>query len=271
MERLTCLLLESSGEPVEVQVNGVPVASLPAGGGRACVAVNEYLVTGKNRVSLHVAPPPPGQGAHDSDPQTEPQLAEQATWARARLLLQRAGRSAGDASAHVLCELQWAVDGGTSFDAPAKVERDADLPVGFRRWRWLDAPVVNVGPNEQRTVLAFVQRLAFDLARGHADSLIAASQLRFEELAHAYQWPVEQPALRMRERLQGLHEAKAKGPVPPKAADLLLRPVAGGRLLECLTPHGTPILAHKSEADGQAVHAWPLRIALAEGKVYVLR
>jgi hypothetical protein len=267
MDRLMCLQIDSSGEAVEALVNGMPVARLPAGGGSRCVTVHEYLLAGANRIALTVAPPPLAQPT--ASPQ--PRLATTASGVRARLMLLRQGKRADD-DARVLGEVSWAVAEGASFEAPASVEQTLDLPVTFARWRWLDAPVISPGPAERQLVLGFVQRLAFDLSRGNPEALINASRLKFEELALAYQWPAEQAQARLRAQVQQLYEAKALPALaPPTAEGLLLRPVAGGRLLDCLTPLGTPVLSLPTDAATGATQAWPLRLALVEGKAYVLR
>lgn len=271
MERLMCLQISSSGEAVEALVNGMPVARLPAGGGSCCVTVHEYLLAGANRIALTVAPPPIIQSTAQPAAPAQPRLAAAATGVRARLMLLRRSKRADD-DARVLGEVNWAVAEGASFEAPAMVEQALDLPVTFARWRWLDAPVITLGLAERQLVLGFLQRLAFDLSRGNPDTLITASRLKFEELALAYQWPVEQAQARLRAQVQQLHEAQALKPlVPPTAETLLLRPVAGGRLLDCLSPLGTPVLSVPTDAANAATQAWPLRLALVEGKAYVLR
>ena len=55
----------------------------------------------------------------------------------------------------------------------------------------------------------------------------------------------------------------------PAPAKLQLRPVAGGRLLECLGGDGRPFL-HSVRAGGERVE-WPLRLAAVDGRFYVLR
>jgi len=55
------------------------------------------------------------------------------------------------------------------------------------------------------------------------------------------------------------------------AERLVLRPVLGGRLIECLSPLGGPVLRTQNEDAALANHSWPLRLAMVEGKIYVLR
>jgi hypothetical protein len=45
----------------------------------------------------------------------------------------------------------------------------------------------------------------------------------------------------------------------------------GGRLIECLAPLGGPVLRTQNDPATQANHAWPVRLAMVEGKIYVLR
>lgn len=271
MDRLMCLHVQTSGEPVEVLVNGVPVLSLPAGAGSQSVTVHEYLQNGSNRLSLVVAPPPVALAVAAPDAPAQPRMAARAAQARARLVLLRNGKSLADEAVRVMAEVVWAVDEGSSFDAPTVQHQDLELPVGFPRWRWMDAPVLNPGPQDRHLVLAALQRIAFDLSRGNPDTLLAACRLRLEELDHAYQRPTGHGAAALREQVQQLWQSGALATLqPPTAQTLLLRSVAGGRLLECLNPLGAPVLSTQND-DTQANAAWPLRLTLIEGKVYVLR
>jgi hypothetical protein len=59
--------------------------------------------------------------------------------------------------------------------------------------------------------------------------------------------------------------------MPPVAAELVLRPLVDGRLIECLAPNGTPALRTQNEAPELGEQAWPMRLAMVEGRIYVLR
>jgi hypothetical protein len=67
-----------------------------------------------------------------------------------------------------------------------------------------------------------------------------------------------------------LHATKALKPVLPAPAEVLLRPCAGGRLLECLSATGEPVLRTEPAADGTR-HAWPIRVAVVEGRTHIVR
>jgi hypothetical protein len=266
MERLLAVELESAGCAAEIALNGMPVAALGTGGGRTVLAVHEYTLSGRNALALTVGCAPAGQAVTP-----QPRVAVGPTWARARLALVRQGQSPGDPNARVLGAVEWAAPEGKTWEAPSTHTREVDLPVTFPRWRWLDAPPIAFGPLVHRQILEFVQELSIELAHGNPEPLLVAAKLRMEELALAYQRNVADVVQRFRDHLQGLYAAKALKVVPPTAEDVVLRPVVEGRLVECLTPVGGPALRTRNEAPALGDHAWPLRLALVEGRIYVLR
>ena len=266
LERLLMLDLAAGGCAVEAQLNGMPVATLAAAGGSSSLAVHEYTLAGRNQLSLVIGPAPAGTTAP-----SQPRIAIGPTWARARLVLVRHGQSPADPGARVLGVVEWATAEGKAYDAPSTHSRDVDLPVNFPRWRWLDAPPIEINASVQRTVLEFVQNIAVELGRGNPDPLVAASKLRFDELALAYQTDANAGMQRFRDHLQRLYAAKALKVPPPIATELVLRPLVDGRLIECLTPAGGATLRTQNEAPELGDHAWPIRVAMVEGRIYVLR
>lgn len=274
MERLLLLRIEAAGCQVEAVLNGVPVASIDAratpGTHVACVPVHEYTLAGGNRLGLVVQPHPINLPAQQPPPPPTPQVADGQTWARLRLLLPRQGQPASENSARTLGQLDWAPAEHDIFDTPLLLGQTVELPVTFPRWRWLDAPVPDPTPALKAQTLAFLQRLAIDLMRGDPESLIAAARLRFEELGQAYQRDPAVDVARLRAHVQQLSAAKALRIVPPTLESLVLRPVADGRLLDCLGPDGRPVLRTVPTESGTH-HAWPVKLAVVDGQFYVLR
>lgn len=266
MERLLVLQLDSAGCAAEALLNGMPVALLGPTGGRAGVAVHEYTLTGKNQLTLVVAPGAPGRPAT-----VQPRVAVGATWARLRLVLARQGQSANDPNTRALGEVEWSAAEGKSYDAPTQVAREVELQVKFPRWRWLDAPPIVLNAAVQRQILEFVQQLAVELGRGNPEPMLAACKLRFDELALAYLRDAAAGVQAFRDHLQGLYAAKALKLKPPQAEDLVLRPLLDGRLIECLSPLGGPVLRTQNDDPALGDHAWPVRLAMVEGRIYVLR
>jgi hypothetical protein len=266
MERLLVAHLEAGGCAAELLINGMPALALGVGGGSAWVAVHEYTLTGRNQLSITINPGIAGQM-----PPSQPRVAIGATWARARLVLARQGSSPADPAARVLAAVEWATPEGKSYESPTSVQRDVELQVQFPRWRWLDAPPIAINAAVQRQVLEFVQSLAVELGQGNPEPLLTASKLRFDELALAYQYPAAEGVQRFREHVQRLYAAKALKIVPPTAEGLVLRPLLEGRLIDCLAPPALPVLRTSNESPEVGNHAWPLRLAMVEGRIYVLR
>jgi hypothetical protein len=259
MDRLLLLRLRALGCAAEAWVNGVPVLRLPAGGGNAALPVHEYLVEGDNHLQLVIEPAA-----------NAPRLADGNAVAALRLLLPRSGQPGSELSARSLADLDWVAADGELIRPPVTLQQRLALPVKLPRWRWFDAPPLDDVPGVQPLVAAFVQQLAISLAQGDPEPFLAAARVRFEDLAQAYQQPVAELAARWRSRIEMLAATKALKAVLPALADIHLRPCAGGRLLEPVLADGEPALRTETLADGTR-HAWPIRIAVVEGRCHIVR
>jgi len=259
MERLLVLRLQARGVAAQAWLNGFPLLQLGAAGGVQALAVHEYTLAGMNRLELVI----------DPREAAEPRLAEGPRAAQAQLLLPRVGQPASDAQSRCLATLDWAIEDGGLYRAPLPLQQDVDIPVKFARWRWQDAPPLPELATLRAPVLAFAQEQAVALAQGDPEPWLAAARLRFEELAVAYQRKPADDLARWRARVQLLHAQKAlRGPLPT-AETLRLRPVADGRLVECLNADGAPLLQFQRPDGGRV--ALPMRLAVVEGRLYVLR
>ena len=175
MERLMMLRLWAKGCAVEAHLNGLCVASVGPEGGCVTLPVHEYALQGRNRMSF-VAGAMPLAGAAPAQPRrARGDLAVQVT-----LALCHTGQSPADPNAQSLSQLSWAPAVDEQHDWPFSFSRDVELPVRFPRWRWLDAPTVNLGPALDRLVLETLQGLALDFQRGDAESYLQLSRLRTE-------------------------------------------------------------------------------------------
>jgi hypothetical protein len=266
MERLLVLRLESVGVVAEASLNGVPLARSGPQAGATTVAIHEYTLAGANELALVIAPPAPGETAA---PEGEPLPSDGHLGASLRLLLPRIGQLAHPENARTLAQIDWAPPAGDVTTVPHTLRQTVDLPIAFPRWRFFDAPPVADAQALRGPAAAFLQGLALGLLRGDPEPLVQAARIRFEELAQAYQRNVADDVGRFRATVQRLHAAQPLQPAMPKAAALTLRPVAGGRLLECLGPGGQPVLASATAGGGQV--AWPVRLAVIDGRFYVVR
>ncbi len=265
MDRLLVLRLDSIGVTAEALLNGVPLARTGPTAGAVTVPIHEYTLSGANDLQLVIQPPPPGQAAAPA-----PLLSDGQRGASLRLLLPRVGQLAHPENARTLAQIDWAPAAGDVTEVPATLRQTVDLPIAFPRWRWFDAPVVPDPKALQAQAATYLQGLALGLARGDPEPLVLAARLRFEELALAYQRNLADDVGRLRLQVQQWHARAPLQPTMPKADALLLRPLAGGRLLECLTPDGQHPALHSPVAGGGRI-AWPVRLAVIDGRFYVIR
>ena len=258
MERLLVLRLDSVGVTAEAWLNGVPLARSGPAAGAVTVAIHEYTLAGANELQLVIQPPPP-----------EPLLSNGQRGASLRLLLPRIGQLAHPENARTLAQIDWAPVAGEVTEVPATLRQTVELPIAFPRWRWFDAPVIAEPRELLASAASYLQGIALGLARGDPEALVLAARLRFEELAQAYQRNAADDVGRLRLQVQQAHARAPLQPVMPRADALLLRPVAGARLLECLAPDGQPVLHSPLAGGGRLV--WPLRLAAIDGRFYVVR
>lgn len=264
MERLLVLRLESIGVVAEASLNGVPLARSGPAAGAVTVTIHEYTLAGGNELELVIQPPSPGQAAAP-----QPLLSDGQRGASLRLLLPRVGQLAHPENARTLAQIDWAPPSGDVTAVPFTLRATVDLPIAFPRWRWFDAPPVTEPHELTAAVATYLQDLALGLARGDPEPLVLASRLRFEELAQAYQRNLADDVGRLRLQIQQWHAEQPLKPTLPTADTLLLRPLAGGRLLECLTQDGQAALQSPLAGGGRI--AWPLRLAVIDERFYVIR
>lgn len=262
MERLMVVRLIAQGCTAEAWFNGLPVARVTPAVPEAVVPVHEAALVGANRLELLIGP--------DATPGAEPQPAPHAMAAQMHLLLPRIGASIDEAQTRSLARLEWSCTPGEMLALPARRLLDTDLPIKFPRWRWLDAPVVQPTPALTRDAHAFVSGLARDLARGQTESFLAATRLRTEELALAYQRSPESEVARLREWLEQLYASSSLVWQPVTLEEFQLRRLAGSRLLECLGGDGRAALTTVPDKLGTTV-AFPLKLSVVESRFYALR
>ena len=269
MDRLMMLRVWSRGCPVEAALNGLPVARTGQDGGAVTLPVHEYLVSGRNRLSFVAGV----QSVSGELPPVLPRRSRGDLSVQLTLALCHAGQSPADPNARVLAQMAWSPGVNEKHEWPFEFFKDVELPVNFPRWRWLDAPVIQTGPALTRQVLELLQSLAVDFQTGLADNFLQLARLRTEELAHAYQSTTAAWNQGVRDHLQQCFEAGLLATVePPEPDALVLRPLAGGRLVEALTPKGEPALKTAPGSDPLKTRvAWPLRLAQVEGNLYILR
>jgi hypothetical protein len=262
MERLLLLHVHVKGAPAEVFLNGFPLVALGPQGGQVCLPVHEYAIAGRNQLAMRVGPDQPPL----------PMIGEGQIGARVLLALCNKGQSPVDPNARVLTRLEWVSGHNERHEWPQALAQTVELPVSFPRWRWLDAPPIVRDMAIERQALELVQQIALDLQLGNPETLLTVARLRTEELALAYQRSPEAWAQGIRDQIQQRFAAKALDVKPPAPGALVLRPVAEGRLFDCLAADGLPVLrTGKAEDASLSQVFWPLRVAHVNGQFYALR
>lgn len=267
MERLMVVKLAAQGCTAELWMNGLPVARATPRAPQVLVSVHEAACVGANRLELVAdVADQPGNAAPRRNATALQDMA-----ARAQLLLPRMGSPIDETLTRTLAQLDWACPRGETLSLPVRRFQEAELPLRLPRWRWLDAPIVaQPGAELKLQAHTFVTGLARDLARGQFESFMTATRLRTEELALAYLRSPESEAARMREWLEQMFASSRLVWQPLTAEELQLRPLAGGRLLECLGGDGRHALTTVPDELGNTL-ALPLRLSVVEGRFYVLR
>jgi hypothetical protein len=269
MERLLVLKVDAMDYEAEAFVNGVPLARVGAARPMAVLPIHEYTMAGHNQLQLVVWPRPAVTPATPALP-AEHRTADGKRWAQLRVLLPRVGSAADESTARSLAQIDWSPPEGEAYEAPLALVQDFALPVSFPKWRWLEAPINEVTPVLQGLAAELLQGLARDLAAGQPERFLAATRLRTEEIALAYQRRPEDETERLRAHLASMHAESRLKFRPLEADKLVLRPVAGGRLLECLGADGAAALTTEPDPQGRTL-SLPLRITAVDGKLYVLR
>lgn len=265
MERLMVIKLFASGCTAEAWLNGLPMARVTPLAPQFVVPVHEAALAGANRLELVVGP---DSGAQDAA--ALPQTAPHDMAAQVHLLLPRMGHAVDEGQVRTLAQLAWSCAAGEPLQLPVRCRQEADLAIRFPRWRWLDAPVAQPTPALTQQAHAFVAGLARDLARGQTESFMTATRLRTEELALAYQRSVESETARLRDGLEQMYASSRLVWQPLAVEEMHLRPLADGRLLECLGGDGRAALTTMPDKAGATV-ALPIKVSVVEGRFYVLR
>ena len=266
MDRVLMLRLQSHNCAAEVQINGIAVGRVGSVGGSLCLPVHEYLLAGDNFFQMVIDPPLAGTDKVGA----VSRLAEGFVSAAMRLLLPRLGQLGSELHARTLASMDWSAAEGDVYVTSHTERCNASLPIKFPRWRWLDLPEIKDPESLKPLVTMYLQGIAIALARGEVDVFLAASRLRLEDMAVAYQQSLADVSGRLRARLQLLHATKAMKMVIPNLDELTLKLCAHGRLLECLGPLGEPALRTTTAPDGTRT-SWPVRVAVVNGTCHILR
>lgn len=162
-----------------------------------------------------------------------------------------------------LMVLEWpppAVPGEVAQALPIALQQVALVRQPWGRWSWQDAPPFSADARTTTTVIDYVRDLHATLAAGSVDALIAHSQVKFREVAPAYDMTPADAILRIQRAWQGLRSHADFQIADFDEGDLDLRLHCGGRLVEPTTLAGEPIVRQARAIDDER---WSLPVFIA--------
>lgn len=263
------LRLDCNNCRAEAWVNGVDVSRVdPASCLLAGRPVHEYLLPSRNHLALIVNPDP-----YPSTPMKpgEPYLSAPETYATLHLLQGPRGSLPGDPEVKTLAAIEWRPAPGSPVQPPLVLEAEAELPVWFPRWSWLDATPVTLSADLNRQVFGVINLLAAALRRGDVTPYMRAAETRFQEVAQAYGLSADVTRSNFTEQFQKL-SADAKFEISEPALDrMALRLVGGGRVIDCYESNFEPMLRANKLPNGTTPVRYHTRLAVFGRELRVVR
>jgi hypothetical protein len=243
------LNIVAEGCTAEVRLNDAPMYTLQREqAARARPTISEWVIDDENWLSVQVV---------ELDPD-------------ARLRVAFCQATLGDVpvpgSELELAVIEWPppLVAGIELPTAPTLPLTLDVPVmathPWGQWSWQDAPPFAVDARSTAAVIDYIRDLHATLAAGSVDTLIAHSQIKFKEVAPAYELTPADAELRIRQAWQGLTSHSEWELAEWNVEDLDLRLHCGGRLVEPTTLAGEPILRQRRPIDDEV---WSLPIFIA--------
>lgn len=252
---LYVLQVESARVRARVQFNSFEVYFEGSGSRRIVqTKVNPYVIAGENRVRVSLGPelddegnPRPRVGAFEL-----------------MLIVGEHGKDPGPEA--VRMRWQWPQVG---VDMP--LEQAAVTPVweqafevserdSFGRWAWQDAPADKLTDADLDDITAVVRLMHTAFANRDAAALEMVLRHKHDELSRALDVPLEEIELGFRDYLVDLFKDPDGQMEPFYPEDLLLSPVAGGRVVQVTDLGGDPPIQGTWNGEGFAYRITMSRI-----------
>lgn len=287
MTRETQILtrLEVKGCRAELYLNDVPVMMLrPDSQGLQLIASEQLVVPGRNRIELLVEPGPTPQAARSGARNLERDqicppvvtLAEPigppGPRAAAKLVQGVIEDTPTIADPDVLIEARWewpaeVTQGVLTF--PQSVIAEIELP-GRGRWRWQDAPQLELDDGLRAEALAFLDDFETAFRAGRLDVLWELSRQQTEDVQRCYSGLTEEFLKGDLARVVDFYRRSSVPVLPRDPERMDFRLAARGRLLHVVDKGWEPALKLKDPDDGLEVGV-PMFLARVEGALRIVR
>jgi hypothetical protein len=230
------------------------------------LSIHEYVLTGVNTLRWTVNPWPINEGENRPKRIVKP---NKSMGLSIQILLLTLNESTSEE--RILFQHMWRPDQDKPIEFPLTEEASLDLPVKFPKWRWVDAPVITDNAENRGLALDFYHEVIADLSVGSSEKLEQYSQYRTEEVAIAYRISEPQLLQSSRDQIIKAYQLGQLELEPKQSDSIYFRPVANGRLWELRCKSGEHLLSTPAQLAGHRALQVPVRIAIAEKKVFVLR
>lgn len=269
LQEIYYLRLHAAGCVAEAWLNGIAVSRVDPGhcrlDGRP---VHDYLLPARNIVTLVVSPG--ALAAHPFAP-ADPYSAAPGLFATLDLLAGPRGVLPDDPAVRKLASLVWRPAPGTAVSPPVLLNAEAELPVWLPRWSWLEATPVAPSPELNQLVFVFVRRLAEGFRAGDPSPYLQFAGTRFREVAQAFKMKEEETRANFLRQWQSVSSRDGFRFSLPDPAQLAVRVMAGGKMLDCIDPNFQPILRAEPLEDGSTPLLYPLRLSFFGREVRIVR
>ncbi len=276
--------LDVKGCRAQLYLNDIPVMLLtPEGMGGQRVASEQLIVPGRNRLELLVepglTPSIARSGARHLEKPTgeEPKASAKIVRFTIDMLPGETESRPSIAAPAVVAEAKWewppAVPDETGkavFRFPESVVAETELGPGRGRWRWQDAPPLELDDGLRAEVTHFLDEFDAAFRSARMDVLWELSRQQSEDMQRCYSGLTEDFLRTDLARVVDFYRRSAEPSFPrvPERHDFHL--VAGGRLLNVVDTDWVPSYRLRDPDDGSEVGV-PMLLARVDGNLRIVR
>jgi hypothetical protein len=269
LQEIYYLRLHAAGCFAEAWLNGIAVSRVdPVYCRLDGRPVHDYLLPAKNIVTLVVSP-----GALAAQPfaPAAPDRGPPGRVAPRALLAGPRGVLPDDPAVRKLASLVWRPAPGAVVSPPVLLNAEAELPVWLPSWSWLEATPVAPSPELNQLVFVFVRRLAEGFRGGDPSLYLQFAGTRFREVAQAYAVKEEDTRTNFLRQWESVSARDGFQFSLPDPAQLAVRVMAGGKMLDCIDANFQPILRAEPLENGSTPLLYPLRLSFFGRDVCIVR
>lgn len=259
--------LEVQDCTAELYVNGVPVIRItPSKLHIQNVAVEHFLVPGKNRIEVLVEP-----GGRPSGARLDTHfLSYRPMKAIGRLIRFPDGVPATVEHGELLAATMFDRAPGPPRLFPVEAAAQVDLGAAHGRWEWQDAPQLKLNDALIDEAHALLERVAAILRARKTEEFWRITELQLLDVQHAYPANNEAEMRRHLAVLMAYYEKAADPVMALERARYDFRLVAGDRLLQLIDRDWTTSLKMRDPGDGSPV-PYSIFVARIRGELRIVR